>query len=122
MVCSRVNFTSADVIGCPVENFTPDRSVKVYVILSADSVYPVASQGMTLFPLLVTVNSGWVICSMIQIELLSKTLVWFSDWASCGLAKIKLPPRTGLPLDAGELLEDALAPHPASSARALPAI
>src|SRR5579859_1456967 len=77
---------------------------------------------MTLFPLVVTVYSGWVICSRIQIELLSKTLVSFIDWASCGLAKIKSPPRTGLPFDVDELLEDALAPHPASSARALPAI
>src|ERR1700739_2378257 len=79
---------------------------------------------MTLFPLLVTVYSGWVICSRIQIELLSKTLVSLNDWASCGLAKIRLPPRTGPLLGAGELLEDddALAPHPASSVRALPAV
>src|SRR5580693_9782782 len=59
---------------------------------------------MTLLPLLVTVNSGCVICSMIQIELLSKTVDSSSDSASCGLAKTRFPPSTGLPALAELLL------------------
>ena len=61
---------------------------------------------MTPLPLFVTVNSGWVICSMIQIELLSKTVDSSSDCASWGLAKTRFPPVTGVPALA-ELLRGA---------------
>src|ERR1700690_4201439 len=83
---------------------------------------------MTLLPLLVTVNSGWVICSMIQIELLSKTVDSSSDCASCGLAKTRFPPATGVPALAELLLlvppadEEALDPQPASATRAQPRV
>src|SRR6202161_4737856 len=84
---------------------------------------------MTLLPLLVTVNSGWVICSMIQIELLSKTVDSSSDCASCGLAKTRFPPVTGVPALAELLLlvappadEEALDPQPASATRAQPTV
>ncbi len=76
---------------------------------------------MTPLPLLVTVNSGWVICSMIQIELLSKTVDSSSDCASWGLAKTRFPPVTGVPALAELLLaappadEEALDPQPASA-------
>src|ERR1700722_8939986 len=70
----------------------------------------VASSGWTPLPSAVTMNSGWVICSMIQIELLSKTLDSSSDLASCGLAKTRLPPLTGVPAAAVELL--VLPPEP----------
>src|SRR6266481_4778848 len=78
---------------------------------------------MTPLPFAVTVYSGWVICSRIQIELLSKTVDSFIDWASCGFEKMRLPPRTG-PLEPPEPLDDGAPdePHPASTARALPAI
>src|SRR5580692_5128038 len=87
---------------------------------------------MTPLPLLVTVNSGWVICSMIQIELLSKMFVWLSDSASCGLAKTRFPPATGVPALAEPLLvvppaeeaaeEEPPDPQPASTARAQPTV
>src|SRR5271167_3381199 len=79
---------------------------------------------MTPLPLLVTVNSGWVICSMIQIELLSKTVDSSSDCASCGLAKTRFPPATGVPALAELLLvvppaeEEPPDPQPASATRA----
>src|SRR5579859_450581 len=82
---------------------------------------------MTPLPLFVTVNSGWVICSMIQIELLSKTVDSSSDCASWGLAKTRFPPVTGVPALA-ELLgappadEEALDPQPASAMRAQPTV
>ena len=62
---------------------------------------------MTPLPLAVTVNSGWVICSKIQIELLSKTVDSSIDCASCGLAKTRLPPVTGVPALAELLLRGA---------------
>src|ERR1700761_9102222 len=83
---------------------------------------------MTLLPLLVTVNSGWVICSMIQIELLSKTVDSSSDCASCGLAKTRFPPVTGVPALAELVLvvppadEEAPDPQPASATRAQPTV
>src|ERR1700749_5318846 len=76
---------------------------------------------MTPLPLLVTVNNGWVICSMIQIELLSKTVDSSSDCASCGLAKTRFPPSTGVPALA-ELLAlpaaDELPLHPQAASTA----
>src|SRR5580693_3059487 len=83
---------------------------------------------MTPLPLLVTVNSGWVICSMIQIELLSKTVDSSSDCASCGFAKTRFPPSTGAPALAELLVlvlpadEEALDPQPASATRAQPTV
>src|SRR6202451_3852119 len=82
---------------------------------------------MTPLPLLVTVNSGWVICSMIQIELLSKIVDSSSDSASCGFAKTRFPPSTGAPALAELLLvlpadEEALDPQPASATRAQPTV
>src|SRR3984957_14621027 len=82
---------------------------------------------MTPLPVSVTVNSGWVICSMIQIELLSKTVDSSSDSASCGLAKTRFPPATGVPALAELLLvppadEEALDPQPASATRAQPTV
>src|SRR5215469_772405 len=78
---------------------------------------------MTPLPFLVTVNSGWVICSRIQIELLSKTVDSSIDWASCGLENTRLPPYTGPPPVPDEPLDgDAADPHPASTARVEPAI
>src|ERR1700685_2022767 len=83
---------------------------------------------MTPLPLLVTVNSGWVICSMIQIELLSKIVASSSDSASCGFAKTRFPPSTGAPALAELLLlvlpadEEALDPQPASATRAQPTV
>src|ERR1700735_5084430 len=82
---------------------------------------------MTPLPWFVTVNSGWVICSMIQIELLSKTVDSSSDCASCGLAKTRFPPETGVPALAELLLgppaaEEALDPQPASATRAQPTV
>src|SRR5580704_14149498 len=74
---------------------------------------------MVPFPLDVTVKSGWVICSRIQIELLSKTVDSSIDWASCGLLKTRLPPRTG-PVLAVPPPEPELDPQPASRARAEP--
>src|ERR1700733_1191140 len=115
-------------MGVPLENFTPFRSEMVYVSPSFDRVEPVARSGVTLLPLLVTVNSGWVICSMIQIELLSKTVDSSSDCASCGLAKTRFPPVTGVPALAELLLvplaaddEEPPPPQPASTTRAAPA-
>ena len=58
-----------------------------------------ASHGIVLFPSLLTVYSGWKICSKIQIELLSNTVVLFIDCASALLAMTRLPPRTGVPLE-----------------------
>src|SRR6202021_2560072 len=82
---------------------------------------------MTLLPLLVTVNNGWVICSMIQIELLSKTVDSSSDCASCGLAKTRFPPVTGVPALAELLLvppadEGALDPQPGRATRGQPTV
>src|ERR1700735_1509278 len=82
---------------------------------------------MTPLPLLVTVNSGWVICSMIQIELLSKIVDSSSDSASCGFAKTRFPPSTGAPALAELLLVlaadgEALDPQPASATRAQPTV
>ena len=86
---------------------------------------------MTPLPLAVTVNSGWVICSRIQIELLSKTVDSSSDSASCGLAKTRFPPVTGVPALAELLLlappadggdEEADDPQPASATRAQPTV
>src|ERR1700743_424066 len=57
---------------------------------------------------------------MIQIELLSKIFVSLSDSASCGLAKTRFPPSTGVPALAELLLvvpppdEEEPAPQPAS--------
>src|SRR5882672_10462906 len=76
-------------------------------------------------------NSGWVICSMIQIELLSKTLASSSDFASWGLAKTRFPPLAGVPalaelvllLLAGPPAEEvALDPQPASATMAQPTL
>src|SRR5580692_1232924 len=90
----------------------------------------VASSGCTALPLAVTMNSGWVICSMIQIELLSKTLASSSDFASWGLAKTRFPPFTGVPAAAELVLllaepplgveEVAADPQPASATTAQP--
>jgi hypothetical protein len=57
----------------------------------------VASCGTTLLPSAETVYSCWKICSKIQIELLSKTVDLFMDWASWTAAKVSLPPCTGVP-------------------------
>jgi hypothetical protein len=38
IVCSRLNFTSAEVMGVPLENLTPCRSVMVYVFWSLEVV------------------------------------------------------------------------------------
>src|ERR1700722_17193503 len=54
---------------------------------------------MTPLPLLVTVYSGWKICSKIQIELLSNTVGLFIACASALLAMTRLPPRTAAPLE-----------------------
>src|ERR1700727_929499 len=69
---------------------------------------------MTPLPLFVTVNSGWVICSLIQIELLSKTVDSSRECASWGLAKLiaGAPPAD----------EEALDPQPASATRAQPTV
>src|SRR5215469_4672843 len=76
---------------------------------------------MTPLPLAVTVYSGWVICSRIQIELLSKTVDSSIDWASCGLLNTRLPPCTGPLLPPDELPDDDEPdPHPASTARVEP--
>src|SRR5882757_9387513 len=90
----------------------------------------VASSGCTALPLAVTMNSGWVICSMIQIELLSKTLASSSDLASWGLAKTRFPPLTGVPAAAELVLllagppaeEVALDPQPTSATMAQPTV
>jgi hypothetical protein len=55
LALSRENFTSADVIGVPFENFTPERNVKVYVFFAFVTLYPVAKSGCTDFPSGVTV-------------------------------------------------------------------
>src|ERR1700729_4161401 len=63
-----------------------------------------------------------MICSRIQIELLSKTVDPSIDWASCGLLKTRLPPCTGPPLGDAGLVGDPLVPQPAMRARAEPAM
>ncbi len=63
-----------------------------------------------------------MICSRIQIELLSKIVDSSMDWASCGLLNTRLPPCTGPP-ELPELLDgEDPDPQPASTARALPTI
>src|ERR1700722_4467906 len=109
-------------MGVPFEKSTPLRSLKVLVFPSADSLERGASHGITPLPFGVTVKSGWVICSRIQIELLSKTVDSSIDCASCGLANVRLPPCTGPPLLEGEPDGDPLVPQPAMRARAEPAI
>src|SRR5262252_1216241 len=93
------NFTSAEVIG-----------------------WPVASIGCTPLPFGVTVYSVWKICSKIQIDSLSNTVVLFMDCESAVRAMTRSPPLAGAPLAAAGVLEPDDPPQPARAASALTAI
>src|SRR5215470_6256838 len=55
--------------------------------------------GWTPLPFGVTVYRVWKICSKIQIDSLSNTVVLFIDCESAVRAMTRLPPRTGAPPD-----------------------
>src|SRR6266851_4762372 len=70
----------------------------------------------------VTVYSGSKICSKIQIDSLSNTVVLFIDCESAVRAMTRSPPRAGAPLAAACVLEPDDPPQPARGASALTAI
>src|SRR6266581_233758 len=78
--------------------------------------------GWTPLPFGVTVYSVWKICSKIQIDSLSNTVVLFIDCESAVRATTRSPPRTGAPLAAAGALEPDDPPQPARAASALTAI
>src|SRR5215470_4454092 len=71
---------------------------------------------MTPLPFGVTVYSGCMICSKIQIDSLSNTVVLFIDWESATRAITRLPPCTAPPallppeLDPPEAATSVMAP------------
>jgi len=75
-------------------------------------------------PFGVTVYSVWKICSKIQIDSLSNTVVLFIDCESAVRAMTRSPPRTAAPLAAAAVpeLEPDDPPQPARAASALTAI
>src|SRR5262245_46142660 len=89
------NFTSADVIRLPLENFPPLRRANVWVFLSVEGLSLVYRHCWTPLPFRVTVYSGSMICSKIQMDSLSNTVVLFIDCESAVRAMTRFPPRAG---------------------------
>src|SRR6266571_1605026 len=77
--------------------------------------------GWTPLPFGVTVYSVWKICSKIQIDSLSNTVVLFIDCETAVRAMTRPPPRTGAPLAAAAVPE-LEPPQPVRAASALTAI
>jgi len=81
----------------------------------------VASHGWTALPFGVTVYSGCMICSKIQIDSLSNTVVLFIDCESAVRAITRLPPCTGPPALVPELEPLELVPPQAATSVMAPA-
>ncbi len=131
LALSRENLTSLLVIGEPLWNLTPLRSVKVQVSLSALWVHLVASHGSTERPSLLPIVSVSYIWTYTQIEALLNTIVLFmstESWARaitrsppdfCGPVAVLAPPDADgalAPLFGEEEPPPLLVPHAASSA------